>query len=229
MKRIALLGLVVASFASPVFAADMPIKAPMAAPVPMFSWTGCYVGAQVGYGWGSGDHSFSNGAPSDSSKLTGWVGGGHLGCNYQFSKSFVIGAEGDYEAANLNGSFVNATGGTSVGSVNMTSDGSLRARLGVAFDRSLLYATGGWAFANFNIGGGPIPAPPCCGYSASQSGWTAGVGWEYAFTDHFTGRIEYRHADYGTARGTLAPTFPGVTMPVRLTTDVVRTGLTYKF
>ena len=218
-------------FAQAASAADMPVKARPIAPAPVaYKWTGCYLGAQVGYGWGKSEHSFSNGAPTDNSDPRGWVGGGHAGCNYQFpSSNIVVGVEGDYEGADLHGSFVNATGATSVGSANMKSDGSIRGRLGWAWDRSLLYVTGGWAFARYDFGGGPIPPPPCCGYSATPSGWTAGVGWEYAFTNIISGRIEYRHADYGTSSSGLPPTFPTVTMPVRNTTDVVRAGVSIKF
>jgi outer membrane immunogenic protein len=231
VKKIVWIGLAVAALASPAFAADMPTKAPaFKAPMPAFNWTGCYIGAQIGYGWGKSEHTFSNGAPTDNSSPRGALGGGHAGCNYQFpSSNIVVGVEGDYEAADLTGDFVNTTGATSVGSAKMKSDGSIRARVGWAWDRSLFYATGGWAFARYDFGGGPVPPPPCCGYSASPSGWTAGVGWEYAFTNIISGRIEYRRTDYGTSSGGLPPIFPTVIMPVRNTTDVVRLGISIKF
>ena len=214
--------------AAPALAADRPIYKAPPAYEPVFSWSGCYVGAQIGYGWGSSRHSFSNGAPTDKSDPNGVLGGGHLGCNYQVA-NWVVGVEGDLEAADLNGSFSNVTGATSVGSARVRWDGSVRARLGVAFDRSLLYVTGGWALARYNFGGGPFPPPPCCGFSSTVDGWTLGVGWEYAFTNNWTGRIEYRHADFGRVSGGLPPTFPGVIMTVRNSLDVVRAGLTYKF
>ena len=138
-------------------AADMPVKAqPMTPPPAAYNWTGCYLGAQVGYGWGKSKHSFDRGAPADNSNPRGWVSGGRAGCNYQFpSSNFVVGVEGDYEGANLHGDFVNATAATSVGSARMKSDGSIRGRLGWAWDRSRLYVTGGWAFARYDFGGGP--------------------------------------------------------------------------
>lgn len=229
MKRILMAGLgMLALIAAPASAADRPIyKAPPYV-APIFSWTGCYIGVQGGWAWGTSHHDFSNGAPSDNSQTDGFLGGGHIGCNYQVN-NIVLGIEGDIEAADVNGNFVNATGATSVGSARMRWDASVRGRLGLALDRSLLYVTGGWAFARYSFGGGPIPAPPCCGYSADVDGWTFGVGWEYAFTNNWTGRVEYRHADFGTVTGALPPTFPGVFMPVRNTLDVVRGGLSYKF
>jgi outer membrane immunogenic protein len=233
MNRLFIAGIAAAAFCGvPALAADMVVKAPKA-PTPVLGWTGCYLGGEVGYAGGRSHHDFSNGAPSDNSDPRGGLGGGLVGCNYQMS-NVVLGIEGDYEAANLTGSFINQTGATSSGSTNMTSDGSVRGRLGVVvWDRSLLYVTGGWAFAHYNIMGGPgfgfgVPVP-CCGYSSNPDGWTAGVGWEYAFAPDWTARVEYRHADYGTSSGGLPPTFPTVIMTVRNTTDAVRLAVTYKF
>ena len=141
----------VLGIAQTAFAADMPVKSPvLKAPImALYSWTGCYFGAQIGYGWATANHSFDNGAPSDTSKPNGVVGGGLLGCNYQIN-TFVVGIEGDIEASDLmGGEFANLTGGTSAGSSHMKWDGSVRGRLGYAIDRSLFYVTGGWAFARW--------------------------------------------------------------------------------
>ena len=233
MKRfiLSLVGAAALAFAGqPATAADVPgpiYKGP-ATVAPIFNWTGFYVGLQLGYGWGSSRHTFSNGAPPGNSDPNGILGGAHIGANWQ-TGSVVFGVEADIEAADLTGSYTNLAGITSSGSANLRWDASLRGRLGFAFDRSLLYVTGGWAFGNYRLGGGPAPAPPCCGYSADVNGWTAGLGWEYMFGPNFTGRVEYRHTDYGTVTGALVPFFPGVLMSVRNTTDVVRTALSYKF
>lgn len=226
-------------FVNSASAADMPVKAvtaPMSSVAAPYNWTGCYIGAQIGYGWATTDHSFDNGAPSDTSKPNGVLGGGHLGCNYQIT-TWVIGVEGDFEAADLKGGdFINLTGATSVGSSHMKWDGSVRGRLGYALDRSLFYVTGGWAFARFDFGGGPGSTqftggglPPCCGYSADMNGWTVGGGWEYAFAHNLSARIEYRYTDYGNASGQLGPIYPTVTMPVSVKTNAVRIGLSWKF
>jgi outer membrane immunogenic protein len=234
MKKI-LLGCaaIVALIGTPALAADMPLKA-LPPPAPIASWTGCYVGGEVGGAWGDSQHSFSNGAPTDTAHPTGVVGGGLLGCNYQVS-SVVFGIEGDFEGAGVNGGgFVNLTGATSSGSDNMTSDGSVRARIGgVVWDRSLLYVTAGWAFAHYSTMGGPGPGfgvpVPCCGFSGNPDGWTLGVGWEYEFAPSWSARVEYRHSDFGVLSGALVPSFPTVTMSVRNAIDAVRFGLTYRF
>ena len=108
--------------------------------------------------------------------------------------------------------------------------GSIRGRLGVVvWDRSLLYVTSGWAFADYALNGGPIPPPPCCGFNVTANGWTVGAGWEYMFAPNYSMRVEYRYTDYGTSTGPLPPTFPAVNMSVRNTTNTVRVGLSYKF
>ncbi|MDE2284126.1 MAG: porin family protein [Hyphomicrobiales bacterium] len=217
---------------TPASAADMALKAPP--PPAATRWTGCYVGGELGWGWDNSAHSFSNLAPGGTSNPNGVVGGGLLGCNYQINPIVVIGLEGDIEGANLNGGYVNQTGGTSSGSANLTADGSVRGRLGaVVLDRSLLYVTAGWAGAHYNFMGGPafgfgVPVP-CCGFSTTIGGWTVGAGWEYAFRPNWTARIEYRHYDYGSPSGPLVPRFPAVIMSVRDTVDVVQLGVTYKF
>jgi len=216
-------------------AADLPrravYKAPPAPPpvvAPIYNWNGLYLGADIGIGWGSTTHSFSNGAPSDKSHLHGILGGGFVGYNYQIT-NWVFGVEGDLEAADLHGDFINTTGITSVGSSKLRRDASIRARAGVAWYRALFYATGGVAFAHYEFGGGPVPPPPCCGFSSNLTGWTVGVGLEYAFLQNLIARVEYRHSDYGHITAGLTPIFPDVLMTTRNTTDVVRFGLAYKF
>jgi outer membrane immunogenic protein len=220
------------AFSTVAFAADLPAAAPVYAPaVTPFTWSGIYFGAQGGYGWGSTSQTFEGGvAPSGNSNPQGWLGGGYLGFNWQIN-NIVLGLEGDFEAADLNGSFRNTSGVTSAGSADMNWDASIRGRLGMAFDRSLLYATGGVAFAEYDLKGGPdFGSPiPCCGFTDTLTGWTVGAGFEQAWTKHLTTRIEYRYTDYGKSSGGLPPTFPGVKMSTKNTTNVVRVGVGYKF
>ena len=91
--------------ANDVKAADMAIKAPrpMIAPAPVYSWTGCYVGAHVGWGRSRNGHhqtaqSFATAAGFAASgrvDSSGGLFGGQVGCNYQFAGSWVVGAQGD--------------------------------------------------------------------------------------------------------------------------------------
>jgi outer membrane immunogenic protein len=191
-------------------------------------WTGLYVGLQGGYLWGDAGHSFSNGAPSDNSDPDGFIGGGHIGYNLQ-SGSIVYGIEADIEGGDVGGSFTNLTGLSSTGAVDLNWQGSLRARLGVVHGSMLFYATGGWAFGDFDFSGGPAPGPACCGYSETLNGWTIGGGIEWALSKNLTTRFEYRYTDFGRASGDLAPGYVGVIMPVELETHAIRAGLSYKF
>ena len=138
---------------------------------PSFSWTGVYVGAQIGYQWGEATHKYSNGAPSDDAEPEGGVYGGHIGVNGQ-SENVVYGVEADLEYSDVYGSSRNPIGLTSSSSTDIDWQGSIRARLGVAFDRSLFYVTGGWAFGEFDVRGGPI-GNRCCGYKEIRNGWTS--------------------------------------------------------
>jgi outer membrane immunogenic protein len=74
-----------------------------------------------------------------------------------------------------------------------------------------------------------VPAPPCCGYSETLTGWTLGAGWDFAVTSHWITRIEYRYTDYGSTSDKLKPTFPGTRMHTENTTSVIRLGAAYKF
>jgi outer membrane immunogenic protein len=222
-------GTALALLAVPAFAADAVVYEPAAAPVAVaYDWSGFYVGVQGGYLWGQADHSYSNGAPSDDSDPDGFIGGVHVGYNWQ-SGSFVYGVEGDFEGGSVDGSFENTTGITSVGTSELNWQGSIRARLGYAYDKALLYVTGGWAIGDFDFDGGPLPLPVSGGYSDTLNGWTIGAGGEWAFNEHWTARLAYRYTDFGEASGNLAPGFPGVDMPVDVTTHAVRVGVSYKF
>jgi outer membrane immunogenic protein len=228
-------------------AADLPRRAapPVFAPVPIFTWTGFYVGVNAGYGFGDEDDnnlgsyflpagSVIN-SPGTAGTLTvlngfgfnndndneGFVGGGQIGYNYQIG-SFVIGVEADIQWADLGGgnnnlgfglvpgayTFVGVpglafAGGPAVftnGGVNNDIEwfGTVRARLGVAFDRALIYATGGFAYAS-----GGDDNNNCLGFAGAgfgfgcgnggddwRSGWTVGGGVEYAFTNNLSVKLE---------------------------------------
>jgi outer membrane immunogenic protein len=100
--------------------------------------------------------------------------GGYIGGNYRFNNNPVIGVEGDYNAAFGSG----WDGG------ELDSFGTIRARVGYAMDRWLIYAAGGVAFAQFG------PASGFTGPDSSETGWTLGGGAEYVITDHVSLRGE---------------------------------------
>jgi outer membrane immunogenic protein len=220
----------------------MAVKArPVAVLPPVFSWTGCYIGAQVGWAELRDRQDLSSPvfALTVTDTADGVKGGGHAGCNYQFNQ-FVIGVEGDIEAADINNSFAIGApfSNTTTGSVRLDWQASLRGRVGWAFDRLLLYATGGVAWGHVRdeyctrVGGVCQIGGP--GFfdsiTSTRTGGTVGVGVEYALLSNFTGRVEYRFTQFqdhtNLLNNFLAP--PGRSVN-RLEENAVRVGLSYKF
>ncbi|MDU8925887.1 outer membrane beta-barrel protein [Alisedimentitalea sp. MJ-SS2] len=196
-------------------------------------WSGLYGGITLGYGLGDANHSFSNLAPSGNSSPDGILIGGFMGYAVQNGNT-VWGGEIDLEMSSLEGSFVNTTGATSQGVVQGNWQGSLRGVLGYAGalgnKPTLYYATAGWAVGDFDFLGGPsVPVPPGGGYNERLNGWTAGFGMDMELAPNTVMRAEYRYTDFGTANGALAPTFPGVTMPVDVTQHALRVGIRFNF
>lgn len=208
-------------------------KAPMMAPI--FSWTGFYIGADVGYGWGrstgTGTNSVGAFPTPYSIDPSGVVGGGFVGYNWQFT-NIVLGIEADWQASDVNGSgiFANNVGTLYNIRTSVSDYGSVRGRLGVAFDRWMLFGTAGWAWGSWDTSYGFAGAagPFVTMNVQSTDGWTAGAGVEYAFTNNFLGRVEYRYTDLGRATFVNIPT-NSAELGNRVTINDVRLGLAYKF
>lgn len=232
MRRLqyALLATVAAiGFASIASAADMPVKAPVMMAPAVFSWTGCYIGGQVG--WAGGNTDAQSGPfpgvynQTYSYDWDGFVGGGHVGCDLQTGQ-FVFGIVGDYEWANFGGNGIGSLGYTHDLSIDWTA--SLRGRVGYAMGQNLFYVTGGAAWAGVDITkAGAVGAAPFVTFSDTASGWTVGAGWEYAFARNFSTRIEYRYTDLGNL------SFSNAAVNSQDTSDhtfhAVRIGLSYRF
>jgi outer membrane immunogenic protein len=191
-------------------AADMPIysKAP---PPPPWSWTGFYVGLQGGAGWGNRQFNYNDVTPaapflwSASVPNSGALVGGQIGFNWQAGWA-VLGIEADGDWADLQGkSICNTT--TFFLNCAAKTDGlaTFTGRLGVDFDRMLLYVKGGgaWMHENSTISNVALP-PLATAFSSSLSdsryGWTLGMGIEYAFARQWSAKLEYDYADFGTKR-----------------------------
>ena len=185
----------------------------------IFSWTGGYVGVQIGYGWAEVDRDSIAGF-AYSFSADGGLAGVHVGYNHQWNR-LVLGIEGDVEWAGGRGDDGGA-GGT-LDTVDLNWDASVRARVGIAFNRVLVYGTGGVALADvdqINPSGLPVRS------SAMFTGWTAGAGAEFAFADNWTARLEYRYSDFGSERFIAAGLAP-FTFDIDM--HAVRLGVSYKF
>jgi outer membrane immunogenic protein len=228
--------------AAPALAADMPAKMLLKAPAPVpFTWTGCYIGGQAGYGWGSKDFSDPTaGGPfggTVNDKVKGWLAGGQAGCNYQVS-NWVFGVEGDAAWANINGLaadpfFTGKNVQTAQAKVNFLAD--ITGRLGVAWDRVLVYGKGGAAIAHDSydvIFPFLFSTPGTVDFSSSEdrAGWVAGAGVEWAFAQSWSAKAEYLHYDFGG--GNLALTNgAGGTLNTRVDQKIhtVKFGINFHF
>ena len=229
--------------ATPGQAADLPAKMPMKAapiaPTPVFSWTGFYIGGNVGYGWGqkgfadstSNDLLVSYGSYpgiSISDNTKGFLGGGQIGYNYQFAPNWVIGFEGDISAADISGSTTSSFFPFGIFNAKTNWIGSATARFGYAWDHWLAYGKGGAAWA-----GDQYSSTSYLGTwnaSETRSGWTVGAGLEWAFADKWSARLEYDYYDFGTRNVTFtSPTSDSSIESVKQQIQVVKFGINYRF
>jgi outer membrane immunogenic protein len=271
-------------------AADLPVykKAPVAPPV--FSWTGFYVGGNVGYSWGRASTDLTetvsttatiigpNGPlasatvtttsfGNDRARLNGALGGFQAGYNWQFDR-YVAGFEGDIQATGQRGDVTicpvtagaapvpcPGTTGTLFGtaSYRLPWFGTLRGRVGVTFDRILLYATGGLAVGEVKadyLDGFVNPTPPLAlatgSASATRAGWVFGGGIEGAIDRNWSIKAEYLHLDFGSVDQSISANGVPLTVSIgsftttlsqsltsafhtRVTDEVFRIGLNYRF
>jgi outer membrane immunogenic protein len=157
------------SFAPPANAADMPVRGPyMKYPpvnvAPVFNWSGFYVGGHVGYGFGD----------VVGADIDGFTGGAQLGYNWQFSRNIVFGIEADITGTDING----LPGGFPY---HVDYLGTARARVGYAWDRTMIYGTGGFAFTKSSL----------AGIHDTDMGFALGAGLEWAFSSGWTAKAEY--------------------------------------
>jgi len=225
MKRLVLFaGVALCALAGAAVAADLPSRkrAPVAEyvpPPPAFTWAGLYVGVDVGYAWQKARPAYYGYVPGPALSPSGVIGGGYAGYNYQFNNNFIVGLEGDIEGAGV--SATDIFGGRVANNVR----GSVRGRVGYAFDRALFYATGGLTVGDVSYRPGFLVAPYAGTTSTTRAGWNVGGGLEFAFTKNWIGRVEYRYSDLGTAN--VAPLGPSAA--VRVKDNALRAGLAYKF
>jgi len=230
IRKFALAATALVTITGTAFAADLPSrKAPpvYAPPPPIFTWTGVYIGGQIGYAWGRNNTVLPLTAATTvvaRSNPEGVVGGAHVGYNYQVQQ-FVFGLEGDVEGTSFSKSVLAVPPGTTIGT-RIPVQGSVRGRIGYAFDRTLFYATGGVAFASIqNSFAGGIT--PYFSNSNGRVGWTVGGGVEYAVTNNWSVRGEYRYSDFGHNSTFITGT--AFTPRSHVTEHAVRVGFSYKF
>ncbi|MGD9476182.1 outer membrane protein [Shinella sp. G-2] len=183
--------ILVAAGTLPTLAADMaiaepPVETPITEVAGVYDWGGFYVGVNTGYAWTGVD--YSDGVTALNRDLGGFALGAFAGYNF-FNDGWVYGVEADIKRDFNDERF--PAGGTTL-ETETTWGGSVRARLGYAIDRTLIYGTGGYAFTHARLEDVNTGANE----SDTLHGWTIGAGVEHAFTDNMAGRVEYRYSDY---------------------------------
>ncbi len=215
-------------------AADMRMPMQMKAmPAPMmqrvFSWTGFYAGVNGGYAWGNATSTVTlvpGGAGTVTDSSSGLFGGGQIGYNWQMGQ-IVFGAEADIQASAATGSFTGLTaGGVAIAGTSRTPwFGTVRGRLGYAFDRWMVYATGGALYGENTISGTLTPGGTFSASATSWS-WTLGGGVEAALWDRWSVKGEYL---YAATPNNLPVPAASATVTSRSDTHLVRAGLNYRF
>jgi outer membrane immunogenic protein len=242
------LGALTACAAATAALAAEPLPPPPPPP-PIFTWTGVYVGGQIGYAWGTGNFddtgfdpitgTFINGTLANNPN--GVVGGAHLGYQYQFNQ-LVLGIEGSVDGTSLTNTAVDNflvafRGSTLTAQTSADVQGSIRGKIGIAWDRLLIYGTGGVAFGGFStdfeLFASKVPIFATANTSSTRVGWTAGGGIQYAVVNNWWVFAEYRFTDFGSLRDILLanelPAGAFFNGSRRLEENQVQVGFSYRF
>lgn len=212
LKFVIAAAVVAVAGSSAASAADMPVRAYTKAPpmvvMSMYNWSGLYAGLNAGGAW---NRSGSNNS--------GFIGGGQIGYNWQFSQ-LVLGVETDFQGSTQRSSFA---GAGFTGDSRISYFGTVRGRIGYAWDRWMVYGTGGYAYVNQRQS---LTVGALTGSSDNtRGGGTIGAGLEWAFWDRWSAKLEYLYI--ATRSNDL--TVGAVTTDGRVRENVVRVGINYHF
>jgi outer membrane immunogenic protein len=244
MRRFIVASLLLVSTAVAACAADLPRSSyappPPFAPAPS-GWSGLYLGGNFGGGITTANSDFSvGGTPigTINNSLSGAVGGAQAGFNWQYGPA-VMGIETDIQYSGMAGT-LSAPCGTPFCLVPTSASfsqkmpwfGTVRARFGYAANSWLVYATGGYAYAEIDTDASAA-AP---GFAATftrheiRNGWTAGGGIEVALNPKWTAKLEYLYLDFGRVDNPwVLNVLPTIDDNARIVSSVVRAGLNYRF
>lgn len=202
----------IAAVSGSAMAADLmaPAAAPVVSAPASTNWDGPYIGASVGYSWGSAEDTTNT---NGTANFSGVFAGIEAGYNFHLSDNIVLGIQGDINWSNEHAdTFTSSTAET----FRINWDGAVVGRLGYDAGDFLPYVEAGVAFANATLTYNGTD------YSATQTGWTAGVGVQFKLADQLSANLEYRYSDYGTG----GPYYSG-TEQIHLTDNSIRIGLDY--
>jgi outer membrane immunogenic protein len=213
MMRIALaFAFALSALATPVIAADLPVKAPPAPPAPVYAWTGCYIGGNIG--WVEGRARFRSDAVAfsipgggastligvfddGSVSRSGFAGGGQIGCDYQFNSNWLIGVRGLVDVASFSGDHISPVLFDDTFHTRSRWFGTITGRLGYLITPTfLIYAEGGWGFVQQRfdvIDTAHVLVNNFDNGGGSSNGADVGVGFEWMFTQGWSLWVEWDH------------------------------------
>jgi outer membrane immunogenic protein len=200
---VTLLVAVVALAASQASAADLPRKAPAYVPPPPPTWTGCYIGANVGGIRGRFELEGPFGGEASRSGDWGFAGGLQFGCDYQFAGTgFVVGFRNMFDGT-TNGRDRNFTvDATTTGTASFNNRwfDALTGRVGYSWGPGLIYLQGGgvWSRVEADITVVTPAAVTVGSFSDTKTGWTVGLGGEYKFAPNWSVFLEGNYYDFGS-------------------------------
>ncbi len=214
MKRLLLttVGLMALCAAGTAMAADMAVKAPPPAPIiPIYNWTGFYIGGNGGWAHNHNCVDFLDGTglvvATGCNDRSGGVIGGQLGYRWQASQ-WVFGLEAQGDWADLSNTRVIGATGLSA-RAKTSAIGLFTGQIGYAWNASLFYVKGGAAVTDNRLSVLDAFGTELAAQSATRWGGTVGVGWEYGFAPNWSAGIEYDHLFMGHRNNSF--TAPAVT------------------
>ena len=230
-------GLAALAMAAPALAADMAVKAPPPpVVVPIYNWTGFYIGANGGWGQSHNCWDFVPVAgaviPGGCSDRSGGLIGGQLGYRWQTGQ-FVFGLEGQGDWADLSSSRVSLINPLFSTQTKTDGLGLFTGQIGYAWNASLFYLKGGAAVTSnrFDIlntlGGGSVASA-----SSTRWGGAVGVGWEFGFTPNWSFGAEYDHLFMGNSNNSFSvanPIVAGALNRISQDVDMVTLRVNYRF
>ena len=231
--------------------ADMDLKAPPSVLPRYYSWTGFYLGGNIGYSVGSdrARGSLSNAAVTDASGADlvvapiGAIGGGQVGYNWQGGPNWLVGFEADFQGSGQKGTScmlfcLNAgAAGQQAFTVQHKIDyfGTVRGRVGVVSNNALFYVTGGGAYGRVDqtLGGivntGPGAFSTTLSSVENKFGFVVGAGVEATLAGNWTGKLEYLYMDLGsTATSGPIPLPATLAASSNIHDNIIRAGLNYR-
>jgi high affinity Mn2+ porin len=205
----------------------MPVKAPAAA-VALYDWTGFYAGGHVGYGRGAERNTLFDPNPTASRASFGSLFGGlQAGYNFVFPSRLFVSVEADLTFANfyVDDRIAVRMSNTSVVTDEIDYIGTIRGRVGYAFDRWLVYGTGGFAWSQARVLEEPSVGRDQDKILSTRTGWVVGGGAELAIAPSWSARLEYLYDQFGN----ISATFPsGTRYESSFSLHTLRLGLNRK-